>query len=74
MELRPYQDEIAKKATKILKECGFVYLSMEVRTGKTLTALETAYNFGAKKVLFITKKKAFSSIMSDYKERKRYPT
>ena len=68
MELRPYQDEIAKKATKILKECGFVYLSMEVRTGKTITALETAYNFGAKKVLFITKKKAFSSIMSDYKE------
>jgi len=68
MELRPYQNEIAKKATKILKESGFVYLSMEVRTGKTLTALETAYNFGAKKVLFITKKKAFSSIMSDYKE------
>jgi hypothetical protein len=68
MELRPYQDEIAKKATKILSECGFVYLSMEVRTGKTLTALETAYNFGAERVLFITKKKAFSSIMSDYKE------
>jgi len=68
MELRPYQLEIANKATKILSECGFVYLSMEVRTGKTLTALETAYNFGAKKVLFITKKKAFSSIMSDYKE------
>jgi hypothetical protein len=68
MELRHYQNEIAEKATKILKECGFVYLSMEVRTGKTITALETAYNFGAKKVLFITKKKAFSSIMSDYKE------
>ena len=68
MELRPYQDEIAKKATKILKECGFVYLSMEVRTGKTITALEIAYNFGAERVLFITKKKAFSSIMSDYKE------
>jgi len=66
MELRPYQDEIAKKATKILKECGFVYLSMEVRTGKTLTALETAYNFGAERVLFITKIKAFSSIKSDY--------
>ena len=66
MELRPYQDEIAKKATKILKECGFVYLSMEVRTGKTITALETAYNFGAERVLFITKIKAFSSIKSDY--------
>ena len=66
MELRPYQDEISKKATKILKECGFVYLSMEVRTGKTITALETAYNFGAERVLFITKIKAFSSIKSDY--------
>ena len=66
MELRPYQDEIANKATKILKECGFVYLSMEVRTGKTITALETAYNFGAERVLFITKIKAFSSIKSDY--------
>ena len=66
MELRPYQDEIAKKATKILKECGFVYLSMEVRTGKTITALETAYNFGAERVIFITKIKAFSSIKSDY--------
>lgn len=66
MELRPYQDEIAKKATKILKECGFVYLSMEVRTGKSITALETAYNFGAERVLFITKIKAFSSIKSDY--------
>jgi hypothetical protein len=66
MELRPYQYEIANKATKILKECGFVYLSMEVRTGKTITALETAYNFGAERVLFITKIKAFSSIKSDY--------
>jgi hypothetical protein len=66
MKLRLYQKEIAKKATKILKECGFVYLSMEVRTGKTITALETAYNFGAERVLFITKIKAFSSIKSDY--------
>ena len=66
MELRDYQDRLAKKATKILKECGFVYLSMEVRTGKTITALETAYNFGAERVLFITKIKAFSSIKSDY--------
>jgi hypothetical protein len=68
MELRDYQDRLAKEATIILKEKGFVYLNFEVRVGKTITALETAYNFGAKKVLFITKKKAFSSIMSDYKE------
>jgi len=39
---------------------------MEVRTGKTLTSLQTANNFGAKNVLFVTKIKAFSSIQWDY--------
>jgi hypothetical protein len=39
---------------------------MEVRTGKTLTALNTADNYGAKNVLFVTKIKAFSSIQWDY--------
>jgi len=39
---------------------------MEVRTGKTLTALQTAQNYGAKNVLFVTKIKAFSSIQWDY--------
>ena len=39
---------------------------MSVRTGKTLTSLETARLFGTKKVLFLTKKKAISSIESDY--------
>ena len=66
MELRDYQDRLAKEATIILKEKGFVYLNFEVRVGKTITALETAYNFGAERVLFITKIKAFSSIKSDY--------
>ena len=66
MNLRKYQEEIADKATKILSECGFVYLNLEVRCGKTLTALETCKLYGAKKVLFITKIKAFSSIQGDY--------
>lgn len=39
---------------------------MQPRTGKTLTALVTAEKFGAKSVLFLTKKKAISSIKSDY--------
>tara|TARA_R100000935_G_scaffold24730_1_gene44348 strand:+ start:25 stop:1182 length:1158 start_codon:yes stop_codon:yes gene_type:complete len=39
---------------------------MEVRTGKTLTSLGICDQIGAKKVLFITKKKAISSIQSDY--------
>ena len=35
---------------------------MEVRTGRTATALDICKNFGARKVLFITKIKAFTSI------------
>lgn len=66
MILRDYQVSIAKNATDILKRKGLCYLSMEVRTGKTLTALQTCENYGAKKVLFITKIKAFSSIQWDY--------
>lgn len=67
MELRQYQIEIANKANEILKELRIVYLCCEVRTGKTLMALETAKLFGANKVLFLTKKKAIQSILSDFK-------
>jgi hypothetical protein len=64
--LRDYQTEISQKANIILKEKRIVYLMMQVRTGKTLTALETAKLYGANNVLFLTKKKAISSIESDY--------
>lgn len=40
---------------------------MEVRTGKTLTALGIAQERKARRVVFLTKKKAISSIESDYK-------
>ncbi len=66
MELRDYQTRIANQAVDILKRLHIVYISMEVRTGKTLTALETANLYGAKRVLFLTKKKAISSIQNDY--------
>lgn len=39
---------------------------MQVRTGKTLTSLNIASLYGAKKVLFVTKKKAINSIVADY--------
>ena len=65
-KLRDYQESIAKKATKVIIENGFVYLTMEVRTGKTFTSLATAELLKSKKVLFVTKKKAISSIQSDY--------
>jgi len=66
-KLRPYQQEISEKATETLSKLKIVYLAMEVRTGKTLTSLNVAKLYGAKDVLFLTKKKAIKSIEDDYK-------
>ena len=67
-QLRYYQKEKANDALEVLKKYNVVYLSMEVRTGKTVTSFETAKQFGAKNILFLTKKKAISSIIKDYTE------
>jgi hypothetical protein len=66
--LRDYQQHGAQEAVRILNELGIVYFVWEVRTGKTLTALSAADMYGAKKVLFITKKRAIDSrtILNDY--------
>lgn len=67
MKYRDYQESIINKSLDVLKQHGFVYLAMEVRTGKTLTALGIANMFSeTKNVLFVTKKKAISSIDKDY--------
>lgn len=66
--LREYQIQISKEAVACLQAHGLVYLAMQVRTGKTLTSLATAGLYGAKKVLFLTKKKACDSIYSDFKQ------
>lgn len=68
MELRPIQIEKSKELLKILNIYNCVYLRGMVRSGKTATVLETAKLYNAKKVLFLTKKKAISSIESDYKK------
>lgn len=67
-QLRLYQLDLSQKAVQILREKKIVYLNFSVRTGKTATALETCRLFGAKKVLFLTKKKAISSIQDDYRD------
>lgn len=64
--LRDYQSDIAIKACALLQQHKIAYLSMQVRTGKTLTSLATAKLYGATNVLFLTKKKAITSIMGDY--------
>ena len=73
IQFREYQSEIINKATLILNKHRFVYLSMEVRTGKTLTALGTLQNLmSVNKVLFITKKRAIGSIVWDYEQLDPY--
>tara|TARA_R110000751_G_scaffold4638_1_gene22489 strand:+ start:5463 stop:6692 length:1230 start_codon:yes stop_codon:yes gene_type:complete len=66
MKFREYQKNIIDKGTEIIKDHGFIYLAMEVRTGKTLTSLGICNNLKINSVLFITKKKAISSIVDDY--------
>src|SRR5210317_931983 len=66
MQLRDYQLTISEQANDLLRSFGIVYLAMQVRTGKTITALNTAKLYGAKKVLFVTKLKAISSILKDF--------
>jgi hypothetical protein len=66
--LRDYQIDSANKGIDILNKYNILYLSMQVRCGKTATSMEVAKLYGAKKVLFLTKKKAISSIQSDYED------
>jgi hypothetical protein len=64
---RPYQKRIINKGREVINKHRFIYLAMEVRTGKTLTSLGIAQACGFRNVVFLTKKKAISSIVSDYK-------
>lgn len=65
VEYRDYQKDIINRGSDILTKHGFLYLAMEVRTGKTLTSLGICEKVGADHVLFLTKKKAISSITAD---------
>ena len=64
--LRDYQVRIANDACEILQRKKIVCIFAMVRTGKSIMSLETCKLYGAKRVLFITKIKAFSSIENDY--------
>lgn len=67
-ELRNYQKEAVESGIKILKNYKILILNFEVRTGKTHIALEIAKSYN--NVLFVTKKKAISSIEKDYETAK----
>jgi DNA replication protein DnaC len=74
MELRDYQYKLSVEASYKLVHYGMAYLSMEVRTGKTLTSIAAAENYikavdnYVGKVLFVTKKKAINDIIEQYME------
>ena len=42
MQLRDYQTNISEQALSLLVDFKIAYLAMQVRTGKTITALNTA--------------------------------
>lgn len=66
LEFRQYQKDIIASGVQTLYRFRFLYLAMEVRTGKTLTSLGIAEEMSLTKVLFVTKKKAIKSIKEDY--------
>jgi hypothetical protein len=66
--LRDYQVRTSKQGLAKLNQFRVVYIAAEVRTGKSAIAMDIAKNYGSKKVLFLTKKKAISSIEEDYKD------
>lgn len=71
----PHQVEIAKQAYTVLKNNMMVYLAMEERTGKTLTAILAAELCDIKTVLVITKKKAiegWEDTLAKFKHTKSY--
>ena len=65
VEFRDYQKQIINQGVDTINQYGFVYLAMEVRTGKTLTSLSIAEKLGCTDVLFLTKKKAIRDVEND---------
>lgn len=70
ISLLQHQQTAKQEIVTILNKKNLCYLAGSTRSGKTLTVLFAAADFGAKKVIFITKKKAISSIESDFEKAK----
>lgn len=68
-QFRDYQQDGIDRALPIIREHGFVYLSMEVRTGKTHTALGIAESLKVNSAIVLTTKKTVDSgtIQADHK-------
>lgn len=67
-ELRDYQKQAVEKCIEKIRTGRVPYLALQPRCGKTITALTVADRIGVSSVLFITKKKAISSIRADFEQ------
>ena len=61
----PHQQRAASEITERLQAHRLAYLTGEVRTGKTIAALEVVRRMALTSVLIVTKKKAIKSIEKD---------
>lgn len=70
-----YQLSLSDDALEILRANGLVYLAMEERTGKTLTAILAAEKSDVERVLVITKKNAlggWNETLENFAHSKQY--
>lgn len=75
--ITPYihQEEVSNDGLEILREHAIVYLAMEERTGKTISALLIAEKSAATRILVVTKKKAeadWKKVLADDLWTKQY--
>lgn len=70
IKLLPHQQAAREQILDKLTRRKLCYLFGKTRSGKSLTVLMTAKDYGADNVLFVTKKKAISSIEDDYNKAK----
>src|SRR5690606_13137774 len=63
-----YQVDCVERGIKILNEYKLLYIGLKMRLGKSIVCLTIAHRYGAKKVLFLTKKNAIASIKSDHEK------
>lgn len=65
IELRPDQRVVVDKAKSILQLRQIVYIAAQMRTGKSIMGITTAYECGFKRLLVVTKKNAVDNIKQD---------
>lgn len=66
--LRDDQRAVVNKAKDILRLLNIVYIAAQMRTGKSIMGLTTAYENGFKRILILTKKNAVDNIKQDVRD------